>query len=77
MSEFIYQDRYKYCYNACLNLTDACNLACRYCFVEQQPHFMTLDVAKDAVKFLVNNFNQLKHEENDVMVITYFGGEPT
>lgn len=79
--EFKYRDVYKYCHNACLNLTDACNLACRYCFVEQQPHFMTLDVAKDSVKFLVNNLHHLydlddsQPEQN--INISYFGGEPT
>lgn len=29
--EFEYKDEYKYLSNACLNLTDACNLACKYC----------------------------------------------
>ena len=34
MNNFIYKEEYKYLTNVCLNLTDACNLACRYCFVE-------------------------------------------
>ena len=41
--------------SAFLNVTNACNLACRYCFVEQHPNYMTLDVAMDAAKFLVEN----------------------
>lgn len=76
---FEYQEQYKYLTSACLNLTDACNLACRYCFVEQHPHFMTIDIAKDAVDFLVNNL-RIKKEKNyqaqDQVHITFFGGEP-
>lgn len=81
MNEFNYTEEMQHCYNACLNITDACNLACRYCFVAQQPHFMTLDTAKDAVNFLVNNFKYLqeknKHYKNNHISVTYFGGEPT
>lgn len=38
-------------YSAFLNLTNACNLACRYCFVEQHPDMISLQVAKDAADF--------------------------
>jgi len=31
--EFEYLEWYKYPTNVVLNLTDNCNLACRYCFV--------------------------------------------
>lgn len=55
-----------------LNLTDSCNLACKYCFVEQNPHFMTLKIAKQSVKFL------LKHKKKGKKArIIFFGGEPT
>lgn len=78
---FNYKDKYKYLSSACLNLTDACNLACRYCFVEQHPHFMSLDTAKKAVDFLVSNYkwkieNNVPVTNNKVF-INYFGGEPT
>ena len=46
-----YKDWYPKVTSACFNLTDACNLQCRYCFVEQHPHFMTLDVAKKVQSF--------------------------
>lgn len=32
--EFEYKEEYGWLANICLNVTDACNLACRYCFVE-------------------------------------------
>ena len=41
---FEYKEKYKYPTKICLNLTDNCNLACRYCFVEQHPHYMTYDI---------------------------------
>ena len=74
-----YKDWYPKVTSACFNLTDSCNLKCRYCFVEQQPHFMTLQTAKDAVNFLIENQKWKKeHSEvtNDIIHITYFGGEP-
>lgn len=80
-NDFIYKEEYKYLTHICLNVTDACNLACRYCFVEQHPHFMTLETAIAAVKWTYNNFqkkralNILKPEEK--CSITFFGGEPT
>lgn len=79
--EFEYKDEYKYLSNACLNLTDACNLRCRYCFVTQNPHYMTLETAKAAVDYLVNNL-RIKKEKNYIpkyakTSITFFGGEPT
>lgn len=81
MAEFIYKEKYKYLTNVCLNLTDACNLACRYCFVEQHPHFMTYDIAKDAVDWLINNLHIKKQNgwcsKDEKVFITYFGGEPT
>ena len=42
MEEFEYKEVYKYLSNIMLCVTDACNLACRYCFVEQHPNYMTL-----------------------------------
>lgn len=56
--------------SAFLNLTNACNLACRYCFVEQRPEYMTLQTAKDAADFLAANAGE------SVPSINFFGGEP-
>ena len=53
--------------SAFLNLTNSCNLTCRYCFVEQKPEFMTLQTAKDAADFLAGNGQAS---------INFFGGEP-
>ena len=80
MEIFKYRDEYKYLSNACLNLTDACNLMCGYCFVTQNPHYMTLDTAKAAVDYLVKNLRIKKEKgyifEKDKVDITFFGGEP-
>lgn len=76
--EFEYKEEYGWITNICLNVTDACNLACRYCFVEQHPHYMTLDVAKQAVHFILNNLEKKnkKFGTNEEASIAYFGGEP-
>lgn len=75
---FEYKEEYGWLTNICLNVTDACNLACRYCFVEQHPHYMTLDVAKQAVHFILDNLEKKnkKFGNNEKASITFFGGEP-
>lgn len=60
--------------NVCLNLTDNCNMRCTYCFVQQKPHYMDLQVAKDAVDYLHGNLVTSGKNKGS---ITYFGGEPT
>lgn len=55
-----------------LNLTDNCNLKCRYCFTHQHPRDMTLDIAKQAILWLWNNKNPSKEKIH----VTFFGGEP-
>lgn len=57
--------------NAMLIVTHACNLACRYCFVHQEPTSMTEQTALDAVRFLINNCG-----EKETPNINFFGGEP-
>lgn len=66
----------------CLNITDNCNLACKYCFVHQKPHFMTLQTAKNSVDFVVKNLLTkeklgLLEKPDETATITFFGGEPT
>lgn len=75
-----YKEKYQYLTNICLNLTDACNLRCKYCFVKQKPHYMELDTAKDIVDWLVQNLNYKKEKkyvsENTKCSLNFFGGEP-
>lgn len=78
--EFEYQEVYKYPTCICLNITDSCNLACKYCFVQQKPHFITLDIAKQAVDWVVHNLEEknkiLTFNKKDNASISFFGGEP-
>lgn len=57
-----------------LNLTNGCNLACKYCFAnttQKNAKSMTFDIAKKAID------NMLAQEkEIDEYSIFYFGGEP-
>ena len=59
--------------SAMLILTHACNLRCRYCFVNKTPEHMTYEVALDSAKFLIENAEM----DGTVPHINYFGGEPT
>ena len=81
MNNFEYKEKYKYLSSGCLNLTDACNLACKYCFVEQHPHYMTYQIAQDAIDFYINNLRKKKSlnliKEDAKSTVTFFGGEPT
>lgn len=51
-----------------LHLTDRCNLACKYCYVNQNTHDMSPDVAKAAV--------DLAAQSPGHSGIIFFGGEP-
>lgn len=63
----------------CLNVTEACNMNCTYCFTEHHPHYMTLEVAKDVARWLQqNSIESAKIQEKEVIpTIGFFGGEPT
>ena len=77
---FEYKEEYGWLTNICLNVTDACNLACRYCFVEQHPHYMTYEIAEKAVYFILDNLEKKRiffNNPNLTASIAYFGGEPT
>lgn len=56
-----------------LNVTQACNLRCKYCFVQQAPRTMTYEECRDAVHFVAQN----AQIQGDKPSINYFGGEPT
>lgn len=51
-----------------LHLTDACNMACRYCYVKQNTHFMTKETARAVVN--------LAAKPGTPTGIIFFGGEP-
>lgn len=55
-----------------LNVTQKCNLACKYCFVKQQPLEISYQVAKDAIDFYAKNAVKEAREPS----VNFFGGEP-
>lgn len=60
----------------CLHICHDCNLSCEYCFAGKgkykgKSEYMTFDVAKSAVDFLIKNSGNRKILEMD-----FFGGEP-
>lgn len=74
-----YKEEYGLFTNICLNVTNACNLQCRYCFVNQKPDYMDLDTAKAAVDFVYNNLKRKRElTKNSQLIgsINFFGGEP-
>lgn len=63
-----------------LCVTDDCCCACKYCFVKQNPVYMSYQVAKDSVDMLARNIKEKRIEENNETfkgIVTWFGGEPT
>lgn len=76
---FNYKEEYGWLTDICLNLTDACNLMCKYCFVSQHPRFMTYETAKAATDYILTNHKKYiqKFNNNINCSITFFGGEPT
>ncbi|MGI6433926.1 MAG: thioether cross-link-forming SCIFF peptide maturase [Syntrophomonadaceae bacterium] len=60
----------------CLNVAHLCNMSCGYCFAAQgdfgmKPGLMSLEIARQAVDFLIEHSQGRKHLEID-----FFGGEP-
>ncbi len=60
----------------CLHICHDCNLRCRYCFADEGAYhsrreFMSLETAKRAIDFLIENSGDRKVLETD-----FFGGEP-
>ena len=61
--------------NLILGLTNNCNLACPYCFVQQNSQTMTYKIAEDAIKWAIENYQKKSFPKN-IPNITFFGGEP-
>jgi len=55
--------------NLILHLTEACNLRCKYCFVQQSNKRISEETAKAAIDFLLASCNKYAR-------VTFFGGEP-
>lgn len=60
----------------CLHICHDCNLSCKYCFAGKgkykgKAEYMSFDVAKRAIDFLIQNSGNRKILETD-----FFGGEP-
>lgn len=58
--------------NAFLILTERCPLACKYCFVSQNPREMTYETALQSVKFVCEN----AEKSGTFPTVCFFGGEP-
>lgn len=56
----------------CLNITENCNLNCRYCFTNHSKNTMSYEVARDTVDWIISN---MKLADSDGS-IGFFGGEP-
>lgn len=56
--------------SAVMNVTDACNFRCPYCFVKHNPRRMSLKTAEKVCEFLLKTGAEKP-------VLAFFGGEPT
>lgn len=80
MQEFEYKREYQLFTEAVVNVTNACNLQCIYCFVEQQPEWITMETMKDIINLMAKNY-EIKSElnllkKNEKCLLYFFGGEP-
>ena len=62
-------------YNGVINVTDACNLNCEYCFTHPNPRTMDLGTMKAAISFLTKDIDRFP-EFKKSLGINFFGGEP-
>jgi radical SAM protein with 4Fe4S-binding SPASM domain len=62
-------------YAAVFNTTDQCSLRCRYCFTCPNPRTSTAQVAKDAMRYIADNW--ITSKQIGQPSFTFFGGEPT
>lgn len=82
MNEIKYHEAWQYPTHALFNITDGCNMACKYCFVEQHPHAMSYETGVKAVDWIVENY-KIQEKNNwfggkpNFCNIYFFGGEPT
>jgi uncharacterized protein len=61
-----------------INVTDACNLKCRYCFTKENPAYMELDTGVQAINWFIAENEKRKLEKYPTrLTISFFGGEPT
>ena len=66
---------------ATIQVTDACNLACTYCYqINKHHHIMEPEVGKKFIDMLLNNSNGLseyyKDKIADGIILEFIGGEP-
>ncbi|MDD5110013.1 MAG: radical SAM protein, partial [Patescibacteria group bacterium] len=54
-----------------LQLTELCNLYCKYCYQEKHPKFMSAAMAERAIAYILGHADAADH-----LTVTYFGGEP-
>ena len=66
-----YKEEFLYPLNIHLNVTDACNLACKYCFVQHKPNYMNLDTAIKTVDWMYNNYNY--HDKQKTLLVQIYG----
>lgn len=74
-----YKEEYHCPIIACLNVTNQCNLKCRYCFVNQNPERMSFETATTAVTYLYKNLTARREKTGNPHLkgtINFFGGEP-
>lgn len=75
LSQFQYNfEEHSRPYSMILGLTNDCNLACKYCFVHQNPQYMTFEVAEQSILWLKENYEARNKTEK--LNIVFFGGEP-
>ncbi len=57
-----------------LQMTDACNLRCSYCYISQRPGHMSIEIGKTLMSKIAKECHQDRY---DSLLFKFAGGEPT
>lgn len=60
--------------NLIMNITDDCNLGCKYCFTTPNPRYISLDTMRAATAYMIHQ--QKLRGLHQKFSIAFFGGEP-
>ncbi|WP_099188436.1 radical SAM/SPASM domain-containing protein [Tepidibacter mesophilus] len=56
-----------------LELTNSCNMECKYCYLPHEEQFMNIEIAKKSICMAIS---ECKKQKFDSLSISYLGGEP-
>lgn len=74
----LYPDPKRVVRTVTVQVTDACNLRCTYCYqISKKNHYISVDIAKRYIKMILDGNNPYINMDNTYgMILDFIGGEP-